>query len=384
LPTLSGTWQGIKDDSHTDIKDQPSLNTSSRAFVRSESISLNWVLYDFGARKDALDNATALLTAAQASHDAALQAVFAQAAKDYYAAEAAQGALVAGKEVEDEANDSFKAATMRVDHGVAPVTDALQAQTAYAQAVFNRAKTEGDLQTALGVLASDMALNPNTQMTLPAVSDGVMADAEFGRSVADLMEEATRTHPSVAAAQAQLEAANAKTRQLRSQGLPSISLVGKSSQNNQPTSFGFGVPSVPSRATDWYVGVQVTIPIFEGFVRNYQVRQAEAQAEVQQYTLDEARNQVALDVWTAYQALKAATENAGNSMTLLDIAQRSEDAAQHRYRAGVGNILELLNAQSALAMVKKQRIQALTDWRTARLELAGKLGRLDMERVADE
>lgn len=71
-------------------------------------------------------------------------------------------------------------------------------------------------------------------------------------------------------------------------------------------------------------------------------------------------------------------------MTLLDIAQQSEDAAQHRYQAGVGNILELLNAQSALATAKKQRVQALMDWRTARLELAGKLGRLGMDKIAAE
>jgi len=384
LPTISGTWQGVKDDSTTDVTGQPQLSSASRAFVRSESASLNWVLYDFGARGAALDNAKELFAAARANQDAVLQTAFAQAAKDYYAAEAAQGALATAEEVESDANDSFKAATERVNHGVAPITDALQAQTAYAQAVFSRAKAEGDLQTALGTLAADMAMSPDTVIALPAVAGGVIPDAEFGRSIADLMDEAKRNHPSVVSAEAQLDAAAAKTRQVRAQGLPSISLVSKYSTNNQPASLGLGVPTYPATGRDWYVGVQVTIPIFEGFVRNYQVRQAAAQTEVQRYTLDETRNQVGLDVWTTYQALKTATENVGNSMTLLDIAQRSEDAAQHRYVVGVGNILELLNAQSALATAKKQRIQSLTDWRTARLQLAGKLGKLGMDRIAGE
>ncbi|MFM0453090.1 TolC family protein, partial [Paraburkholderia nemoris] len=48
-----------------------------------------------------------------------------------------------------------------------------------------------------------------------------------------------------------------------------------------------------------------------------------------------------------------------------------------RYTAGVGNILELLNAQKSLSEAKQQRIQALTDWRAARLQLAAKMGRLD-------
>jgi outer membrane protein len=51
---------------------------------------------------------------------------------------------------------------------------------------------------------------------------------------------------------------------------------------------------------------------------------------------------------------------------------------------GVGNILELLNAQSSLAAAKRERIQSLTDWRSARLQLAAKLGRLGMSSITDE
>lgn len=384
LPTLSGSWQGVREDTVTNVIGEPQLSTASRSFVKTSTVNLQWVLYDFGARAAALDNAAELLAAAKANQDAVLQTAFAQAGKDYYAAEALQAALVTAEEIERDAKDSVDAATQRVDHGVAPVTDALQAQTAYAQAVFSRAKAQGDLATALGTLASDMALSPDTPLLLPDVADGVQPDAEFERSIGALMDEAKQTHPSVLSAQAQLAAAEAKTRQARAQGLPSISLVGKYSRNNQPTTLQLGTAPYPSTGHDWYVGVQVSIPLFEGFVRHYQVRQAEAQVEVERYTLDEARNQVALDVWTSYQSLGTATTNIGNSTTLRDIAQRSEDAAQHRYRAGVGNILELLNAQSALATAKKQRIQALTDWRTARLQLAGKLGRLAMEKIVGQ
>ncbi|MEX3935867.1 TolC family protein [Paraburkholderia phymatum] len=61
---------------------------------------------------------------------------------------------------------------------------------------------------------------------------------------------------------------------------------------------------------------------------------------------------------------------------MLQIARQSFGAARHRYNAGVGNILELLNAQSSLSDASRQRIQALTDWRAARLQLAAKIGRL--------
>ncbi|MFM0742325.1 TolC family protein, partial [Paraburkholderia xenovorans] len=100
--------------------------------------------------------------------------------------------------------------------------------------------------------------------------------------------------------------------------------------------------------------------------------------EVQQYTLDEAQQQVGLDVWKSYQTLQTDLQNLQNTASLLEIAQRSFDAAKHRYTAGVGNILELLNSQSSLADANRQRVQALTDWRTARLQLAAKMGRLGL------
>jgi outer membrane protein len=91
--------------------------------------------------------------------------------------------------------------------------------------------------------------------------------------------------------------------------------------------------------------VQVKIPLFDGFSRNYKARGAHAQVEVQKDILDEARQQVGLDVWKGYQALRTNIQNVGNTATLEQIAQRSFDVAKHRYAAGVGNILELLNAQ---------------------------------------
>ncbi|MFM0047276.1 TolC family protein [Paraburkholderia sediminicola] len=385
LPTVSATWQGVRDDTVTNVTGFPQYSSDYRSsLLKTDSVSLSWVLYDFGGRKAALQNATALLAAARASQEAALETTFADVAKDYYAAQAAQGAFVAAQEIEQTANNSFKAATIRVEKGIAPVSDELQAQTSWAESIVNRTKAQGDWQTALGTLASAMDLDPSVPITLPDVGDGVVPNSEFSDSAADLIQEAKRSHPSVVAAEEQVEAADAKVAQTRAEGLPSLSLVAKYSQNNEPTTLEVGVPQFPATGHEWYLGVQLTIPIFEGFGRTYQIRQAAAQTELQRDTLDEVQQQVGLDVWTSYQALQTSTHNLDNSATLLDVAHRSYMAAQRRYQVGVGNILELLNAQSSLAGAKRQRIQALTDWRSARLQLASKLGKLGMWDIVDQ
>jgi outer membrane protein len=376
LPTISGTGQLVRDDSVTDVTGHSNLSSATLATVHSESVSLNWTLYDFGARAAAVKNASALLAAAQSTQDATLQSLFVTVAKDYYAAQAAAGALGAARDVERMAAGSAQAAKARTDRGIAPISDALQAQTAYTQAVLSRTKAQGQWQAAMGTLASDMDLSPDVPLALPGVSDGVQPGADFVQSVAELMEDARQAHPSVMAAQAQVDAAAAKVDQTRAQGLSSLSLVSKYSGNNQPATLGLGIPEYPATGREWYVGVQLTIPFFEGFSRTYQVRQSQAQLEHQQDELDNARQQVGLEVWNSYQAVQTSTDTVRDSATLLDIAQRSFTAAEHRYQAGVGSILELLNAQTALANAQQQRVQALTDWRSARLRLAGSLGRL--------
>jgi outer membrane protein len=379
LPNVTANWQDVRDDAVTDVTNHPALGSANRSSIHTTSVSLNWVLYDFGGRKAALHNAQALLAAARANQDATLRIAFSTVATDYYAAQATAGKLAAARETEQTARDSFVAAAARVGHGVAAITDQLEAQTSYAQATFNRAKAEGDLQTALGTLASDMDHNPSEPIEMPPVNDGVAPDTAFSESAAELIQQAEQQHPSVAAARAQLDAAVSKEQQTRSQGWPTFSFVAKYSQNNQPASLGLGEPQFPATGHDWYFGVQVQIPLFEGFGRTYQLRQAHAQVEVQQSTLDEATQQVGLDVWKTYQSLRTDFQNTENTASLVDIAQRSFDAAKHRYTAGVGNILELLHAQSQLADARQQRIEALTDWRAARLQLASKLGRLDLK-----
>ena len=386
LPVISGTWQNVRDNQVTNVTGHPALSSANRSSIQTSSISANWVLYDFGGREAALRNAKQLLAAARATQDATLLDTFATVTTDYYAAQAAVGKLEATRETEQLAHDSMIAATARVRNGVAAISDQLQAQTSYAQATYSRAKAEGDLQIALGTLASDITQSPGQPITIPSVVEGVTPDREFNESVGDLIKEAERMHPSVAAARAQYEASVAKERQTSAQGLPSVSLVSKYTHNNQPVSLGLGQSQFPSTGHDWYFGIQIQIPLFEGFGRTYQVRQAHAQVEVQQYALDEAQRQVGLDVWKSYQSLQTSTQNLRNTATLVQIARQSFEAARHRYTTGVGNILELLNAQSSLSDANKQRIQALTDWRAARLQLAGKIGRLDIVdwRHADE
>ncbi|QQC67996.1 TolC family protein [Paraburkholderia ginsengisoli] len=381
LPTVSANWQGVRDSSREDVQNYPNLSSDTTATIRSMTVTLNWLLYDFGGRKAALRGADDLLAAARATHNATLQDEFATVAKDYDAAQAAQGALDAAREIERMTGNSMTAARTRVERGVAPLSDALQAQTQHEQAVSNVMKADGDLQTALGILASDMGLDPDVPLTVPPVSAPPTVD-DGDEPVAALIDQVKRMHPAVLAAEAQYEAAQEKVAQTRAGSLPSVSLVGRYSRNNQPASLGLGIPTFPATGRDTYIGVQISIPLFEGFNRHYGVHQAQAQVQYQQAVLDGTREQVALDVWNAWQGVRTAKGSVVQDEKLLGIARQAFEAASHRYRAGVGSILEVLSTQAALASAQQRQVQALSDWHSQRWLLASKLGRLDMDDIA--
>jgi len=87
-------------------------------------------------------------------------------------------------------------------------------------------------------------------------------------------------------------------------------------------------------------------------------------------------------VWTAYQNLSTETQAVRSSQDLLVSAIQSEKVALGRYKAGVGNILDVLTAQSALASARQQNIQALYNWYIAKASLAQSMGQLDMAAIS--
>ena len=52
-----------------------------------------------------------------------------------------------------------------------------------------------------------------------------------------------------------------------------------------------------------------------------------------------------------------------------------------RYKAGAGNILDVLTAQSALASARQQNVQALYGWYIAKATLAQAMGQMDLAAI---
>jgi outer membrane protein len=342
------------------------LGTAPSVAQRSISVTLSYLLYDFGSRAANLENARQLLAAASATQDSTVQTLFLLAVQSYYETQARLAALDATIESERAAKESFAAAEARYKTGSATPADKLQAQTAYSQATLNRIAADGNLKNAKGALANILGLDANRNVLLASSSTTVMPN-DFEGDINALIEEARRRRPDLQAAAAQVKAFEASADAARAAGRPSISLSAYADQNRSA-----GIDTHGST-----VAINLSVPVFSGFAPTYRVRAAEAQVEAKNAQLAQLRLQVALDVWTAYQNLTTATQSLRSSADLLSSAEQSERVVLGRYKAGVGSILDVLNAQSALASARLQRIQSTFNWNTSRAALAQAMGSLD-------
>lgn len=334
--------------------------------VQSAALTLSWLVFDSGARSANLESARQLLASAAATQDAAVQSLFLAALQAFYTAQAAKAAVVSTTEAERSAREGFNAAESRYSVGAATPADRLLAQTALSQATLTRIRAEGEARNSLGALAKAMGFPAGSAISV-ADPGPLLPDAAFARDVEVLIAEAEVRRPDLKAAEAQVRAAEAGVDLAQAQGRPTLSLsaapVWAEVDNN-------------SRNTG-VLGLTLAVPLFTGFDTTYRVRSAAAQVDVRAAQRDGLRNQVALDVWRAFQNLTTATQSLKTTVDLVASAEQSERVALGRYKAGVGNVLDVLAAQSALASARLQRIQAALDWYVSRATLAQSVGALD-------
>ncbi|WP_095051674.1 TolC family protein [Pseudomonas sp. Irchel s3b2] len=372
LPRLNGN-SGItsgRNDTEYELRGEYSRHGHQRQL--ENRLSLSWVLFDFGRREAALRNARQLLIAANANQDRQLQQAFVLTAQLYYDTLAAQGSQIAASKVAALAAENLNAASAKYAAGAAALSDRLQAQTAYSQASLNEVRSTGVLRNAKGLIALRMGLPPQTSLEL-AGSLSRRPDTLFIKSVDDLLEQARQDHPSLIAAKAKLDAAKAAIDESRAVGRPTLSFIANISdvRTNQPMDY-----NGDSRMRDNSVGLQLNIPLFEGFERAYQVRGAQAQFEASEAELSDVEQRISLELWANYQTLSIETRSLERTAEWVDQSNQALQVVQGRYSSGAGNMIELLNALNAYAAAEQQHINTLNSWQLARLKLAASLGRL--------
>ena len=176
-------------------------------------------------------------------------------------------------------------------------------------------------------------------------------------NVDDLVSSAFTMRPEILALEFQSESAQKYQKAERDLLLPDIRVMG-------------AVGDTPVRnpvITNWYgaVGVNIGIPVFDGFLYTAKAREAALRFQAAQERLRDVRDEIARDVRTSWLNAKTAYDRLAVTQQLLDQANLGLNLAQARYKLGLGSIVELSQAQLQQTQAQISNVGAGYDYRLA-------------------
>lgn len=118
----------------------------------------------------------------------------------------------------------------------------------------------------------------------------------------------------------------------------------------------------------------VSLPVFQGFARQRQVEEAEAEAEDTEHFLRGERLRLRADVASAYLRLTTAQQAVEIEETNRVVAQEQLDMARERYRVGLDSFIQLTEAETLKSEADQAYLAAVYTFHEALAELESAVG----------
>jgi len=122
------------------------------------------------------------------------------------------------------------------------------------------------------------------------------------------------------------------------------------------------------------VSLRVSLPVFQGFSRERQLEEARAAADDAEQARREAELRIRADVASALDALVTQGRVVGIEETNRQAATEQLELARERYRLGIANFLEVLDAESTMAAAERAYHAAVYRFHEALVELEALVG----------
>jgi len=330
--------------------------------------TLNYLLFDFGGREAQVKAAKMALLNANWNQNQSIQNVINKVAVSFYKYIGSKALVIADEVNLEEAQTSLEAAELRLEAGVGTLPDVLQAKATLSQVMLDLVENRGNVEILRGELATDVGWPANADFDVAQEIDDLPTQV-LSDNVDDLIGLAMKNRPDVAAVQATVKERQAELKGAKSEFFPEISATAQA--------FRFFVrPDGGSNDyfTNYLFGLQLTVPIFQGFTIINSVREADAELESARAALKLQEQIVIQEVWDAYYSFRTAVQSLDAATVLLESSIKSYDASLARYRSGVGDIVELLNAQTILSEARAEQVSAKTSVFTSYADLINAIG----------
>ncbi len=244
--------------------------------------------------------------------------------------------------------------------GTKPKFDVTKAEVDLGNAKLNLIKAENGLKLAI--------VNLNNAMGVPDAPEYILEDnlsfQKYNITFEDALAKAYKDRPDLQSIIAKKQSAEESIK-LAKKGYYPL-LTGSAAYNWSGEKFPL--------EHGWNVGASLSFPLFSGFLTKYQVEEANANLNVLRANEESLRQTVFLEVQQAFLNLKDAEERIPTAELTVKQAEENLEIANGRYAAGVGNPIEVTDAEVSLTTAKTAYIQALYDYKVARASIEKAMG----------
>jgi outer membrane protein TolC len=330
----------------------PVLGTNSLNSVWGSAVGtlVSWEPADFGLRKANVETAKATRDRAAAEVNVTKLQVATAAADAFLTIAAAQQTVVAARAGVERARVLNDVIGTLAKNELRPGADASRSRAEFALAETQQIQAEQAAAVARAALAQLLGTKPESIVIEP----GPFLQAPAAPQVPDAV--AAAQHPLAIAREAAVTEVKAREKALDRLYYPRLYLQGAAYARGtgiQPDGRTGGVASgLGPNTQNWTLGASVTFPAFDWFSirakKEIEVHNERSAAANYDQTLQDLTG----GVEKAKAVLEGARRVAQNTPIQLEAARTTERQATARYRAGLGNITEVAEAQRLLTQAE--------------------------------
>jgi outer membrane protein TolC len=198
------------------------------------------------------------------------------------------------------------------------------------------------------------------------LTDSVPYTSLDGITQEQALRQALSTRPDYLSARAQVQSAELARQAVAAENYPSLST---------DTNYGdIGSPNFGSSHGTLGFAVTLKIPIYQGSRVRADKLQADSVLQQRKAELADMEGQIDDQVRTAFLNLKSSSELVSVAESNTDLANQTLSQAQDRFRAGVADNLEVVQAQESVAAANQSYINSLYAFNLAKISLAQAIG----------
>jgi len=279
----------------------------------------------------------------------------------YRLLQAEQFTSVAEKSLQ-RAKSHLDFANARFKNGLASRSDILKAKTEQSNAKLDLIHARNSVLMARGQL--NITLGQNVSLQIKIVDNLSEAGADEKekdqRNFQTLVENAYNNRPELKKIDEQLQTQKSFIRLAKADYYPSVSLI---------ANYNFNGAEFSQLYQSNYIGLSVSLPLFSGFFRPARVSRENLELQVLEQQEESLHQQISLEVWNAFLALKEVEERIVNTQVFLKDAKENLNISEGEYKEGVGSMLDVLDAETTFVTAEQLYIQALADYKIAQIVL---------------